>query len=245
MLSCRRPSATPALQHRLEVAELEEEVLRFALDGAGAGQHGDRVQQFRRAIGRAADFAAVAVLVGRAAARAGAAHEAIRQEHAFLLVEGLADGAGLDVPAGLQRSEDFLDDRAVLGGVGAVVVVELDVEACEVLELPGVDLADQVLGRDAILAGLEHDRGAMGVAGADVDAAMAPHALEAHPDVGLDVLDHVADVQRPVRVGQGAGDEDFAAFAHGLFPPDRGVNEAGARRKGPAVAAAGTRPPGR
>ena len=36
------------------------------------------------------------------------------------------------------------------------------------------------------------------------------HALKPHPDVGLDVLHDVADVERAVRVRQGGGDEDSA-----------------------------------
>jgi len=36
---------------------------------------------------------------------------------------------------------------------------------------------------------------------------VALHALEPHPDVGLDVLHDVADVERAVRVGKRGGDE--------------------------------------
>ena len=39
---------------------------------------------------------------------------------------------------------------------------------------------------------------------------VAAHALEAHPDVGLDVLHHVADVERRVRVRQRGRDEELA-----------------------------------
>jgi hypothetical protein len=39
---------------------------------------------------------------------------------------------------------------------------------------------------------------------------VAAHLLEAHPDVGLDVLDQVAEVDRAVGIGQGAGNEDLA-----------------------------------
>ncbi len=66
------------------------------------------------------------------------------------------------------------------------------------------------LGRDAVLARADHDRRAVAVLGADVEAVVAAHALEAHPDVGLHRLDDVAEVQRAVGVGQGAGDEDPA-----------------------------------
>jgi hypothetical protein len=36
------------------------------------------------------------------------------------------------------------------------------------------------------------------------------HALEAHPDIGLDVFHHVPDVERGIGVGQGGGDEELA-----------------------------------
>ena len=35
------------------------------------------------------------------------------------------------------------------------------------------------------------------------------HALESHPDVGLDVLHDVPDVERAVGVGERGGDEDL------------------------------------
>jgi hypothetical protein len=48
------------------------------------------------------------------------------------------------------------------------------------------------------------------VIGAHEQHVMTLHALEAHPDVGLDVLHDVADVKRPVGVGKGSGDEKLA-----------------------------------
>jgi hypothetical protein len=41
------------------------------------------------------------------------------------------------------------------------------------------------------------------------------HALEAHPDVGLDVLHDVADVERAIRVRQRGGHEK-ASSGHGI-----------------------------
>jgi hypothetical protein len=56
----------------------------------------------------------------------------------------------------------------------------------------------------------------VGIVGADVMALVAAQLLEADPDVGLDVLDQMADMDRAVGVGQGAGDEDAAGrVAHG------------------------------
>ena len=69
---------------------------------------------------------------------------------------------------------------------------------------------DQLARADAFLFGAQHDRRAVLVVGADVMHFVAAHALEAYPDVGLDVLDQVAEMDRAVGVGQGAGDEDAA-----------------------------------
>ncbi len=59
----------------------------------------------------------------------------------------------------------------------------------------------------------------MGIAGADVDALMALHALEARPDVILRVFDEMSEVQRRVRVRQRARDEDVSLRFHGLLIP--------------------------
>ena len=53
------------------------------------------------------------------------------------------------------------------------------------------------------------------VAAADVDAALADETLEAHPDVGLDVLQQVAEMDRAVGVRQRAGHQDVASAGHG------------------------------
>ncbi len=50
----------------------------------------------------------------------------------------------------------------------------------------------------------------MGIVGADEVHLVPLHALEAHPDVGLDVLHDVTDVERAVGVRQGGGEEDLA-----------------------------------
>ncbi len=71
-------------------------------------------------------------------------------------------------------------------------------------------LGDQLLLADALLPGADHDRRAVRVVGADVDAPLPAELLEADPDVGLEVLDQVADVDVAVGVGQGGGDEDAA-----------------------------------
>ena len=89
-------------------------------------------------------------------------------------------------------------------------VIEAQVEPGQVLRAPGGDAAHQLLRGDPLGLGLEHDGGAVGVVGADEVHLVPLHALEAHPDVGLDVLHDVADVERAVGVRQRGGEEDLA-----------------------------------
>jgi hypothetical protein len=85
-------------------------------------------------------------------------------------------------------------------GVRRVGVVEADEVALPVA-LVGVGHAgDELLGRDALGFRLEHDRRPVRVVGADERDLVPLQPLETHPDVGLHVLHHVADVQRPVGV---------------------------------------------
>ena len=165
-------------------------------------------------VGGAAGFAGVAVLVLRTAFRALALDVAVGQEHFLHRVEELLDGAHLDQPGGLQLGIDVVGEEARFFGVRRMVVVEGDVEAGEVARVFLVHPGDQGFGRDALLVGAQHDRGAVGVVGADIPAFVAAHLLEAHPDVGLDVLDEVAEVDGAVSVGQGTGDEDLARHGH-------------------------------
>jgi len=45
---------------------------------------------------------------------------------------------------------------------------------------------------------------------------VAAQFLKAHPNVGLDVFDHVAEMDAAVGIGQRGGNEDFAWFGHDL-----------------------------
>ena len=104
----------------------------------------------------------------------------------------------------------------VLGAVGAAVVVELDVEAGEIGEWALLHLGDQFVFADAFLPGADHDGRAVRVVGAEVNAPLPAQLLEADPNIGLQVLDQVADVDMAVGVRQGAGDQDSP---HGFLAP--------------------------
>ena len=66
--------------------------------------------------------------------------------------------------------------------MGAAVVVELDLERGEVGQVGLLHAGDQVLFANAFLAGADHDRLAVRVVGADIDAPLAAKLLETDPD---------------------------------------------------------------
>jgi hypothetical protein len=53
----------------------------------------------------------------------------------------------------------------------------------------------------------------MSVIGAHINTLIALHVLEANPDISLDMLKHMADVNRAICIGERAGDKDVA-FRH-------------------------------
>ena len=144
--------------------------------------------------------------------RAFAFDEAVGQEELFFRVKELRDGAAQDVAAVVQRAVDGGGQRAVFFAVGAVVLVVVDEKTTEVAQMLAVAFVDELLRRDTFFFRAQHDGRAVRVVGADVVAFMAAQTLEAYPDVGLDIFDHVAEVNRAVGIRQGAGDKNAAFF---------------------------------
>ncbi len=115
---------------------------------------------------------------------------------------------------------DGLGEVAILLRVGGVVVVEGHREGLKIGIVLIIGLGDERLRGDALLLGAQHNRRAVGIVGTDVGAMMAAHVLKAHPDIGLDVLHQMAQMDGAVGVGQGAGDQDLALRgAHGRRNP--------------------------
>ena len=184
----------PGPEHVLEGGQGKEEVGGLLLDGGGAGDCRDRVDQFVRAVGGPAGFAVVAVLVRCLAAGAGTLDEAVGQEQLLLGVESLGDGPGSDMPVRLQVAVDLLAPVTVFSGVGGIEIVEVDEEAGAVALVLAVDIPDLLLGRDPQFFSSQHDRGAVGVIGTDIQAIVTPRLLESHPDIGLYLLQQVPQV---------------------------------------------------
>ena len=117
----------------MQLLDVHEQVRGRADLGRGAGERAHRVDQVGRAVVCAALVAAVAVLVGRLAVGAGALDEAVGQERAgHGVVELRRPPSRSTRPAWRRAAQISSQSCAVLGAVGAAVVVELDVEAGEV-----------------------------------------------------------------------------------------------------------------
>ena len=201
----------PLFQHWLEVGQLEKVVLRFPFHRCGAGDDRHCVFQVGWRIGGAADFTTVAVLVNGTATRTGAANEAIRQEHFLDRVIGLLDRALADMALLAKAGINSLGKPAVFVRMGAVIIIEANVETGKVGLVFLVHARDQLLRRDPVGLGPQHDRGAMCIVGTYIIGKVAAHTLEPDPDVGLDVFHQVPQVDRAVGIGQGAGNQDFAS----------------------------------
>ena len=192
------------------IRQFEEVVLRVAQHGRDAGQRRIRIFQIGRAVNGAAFLAVVPVLVLGAAFRAFALDETVRQEHVLFGIEELRDDACGNQAGGLEVEVDRLRQLVVFHAVGGMPVVKADVKTIQIGLAARRNIGHKLLRCLARFFGSNHDRRAMAVVCADKVHCIAHHALVAHPDVGLDVLHDVTDVEVAVGVGQGGGDKELA-----------------------------------
>jgi len=102
----------------------------------------------------------------------------------------------------------------VLGAVGAVPIVKGDVEAIEIWLPSSGYVGHKCLWRDAGFLCRDHDGGAVRVVSTDKVDFLTLHALVPHPNISLDVLHDVANVEVAIGVGQ-CGRDEKAALCHG------------------------------
>ena len=108
----------------------------------------------------------------------------------------------------MQVGEKGLGGLGVDLAAGLAEVVEAHAEALEGLLDGGVVPVHQFLGGDAFLLGRQGDGHPVFVGPADVENLFAPHPQKPHVDVGGKIGPRqVPQMDFPVGVGQGAGDE--------------------------------------
>ena len=175
----------------------------------GAGQHRQRIDEIGWRIGCTAHFAGVAILILALAAWAGTADESVGQEHFFRFVIGLLDGLGVDMATFAQSLIYSAHKQFVFIGVRRMEIIESDVKCFQVFVLFGGDPFDKLLGRNPLLPRRDHDRRAVCVCGADINAIMAAHLLESRPNVRLHVFDHMSHMEGAIGIRKGAADENI------------------------------------
>ncbi len=208
----------PFFEKLVVLFDADEQVVGCADFRGGSGECTAWFDQVGGAEVGQALVAAVAVLFGCRALGAGASDKPVGEEGAFDGVEELSDLLFVNQVGIAECLPDLGTLRPVFIAVGTAVVVEFDIEAGEVTDMSRLHFVDQLGFAATFLSSTNHDRRAVCVVGTQVDAAVASEFLEADPDVGLDVLDQVADVDVPVGVGQRRSHQDPTPV-HDPYPP--------------------------
>ena len=94
-------------------------------------------------------------------------------------------------------------------------MIKFDPERSEVCLVGGGHVGNNLLLGAAFGPGPDRDRSAVSVVGADIDCPVADHFLKPDPDIGLQILNEMADVNMAIRVGKGGSDEKLS---HGVDP---------------------------
>lgn len=126
---------------------------------------------------------------------------AVEQEHSFFRVEKPFDDVVFDFTVGSQRAVSALEKPFVFRGTGVIIIVVADKKTGEVGEVSFAYFGNHVFGRDILLLRDEHHGCAMGVVGVAAAALVAAQFLRAYPNVDLDMLDHVVEVDAVVGTG--------------------------------------------
>ena len=200
----------PFFQERVQFFYVDEQMLGRARLGRGPGKRTYGIDQIGGIVMRAALVATVAVLVGRFALGTSSLDKAIGQKRARHQVVKLRHLALADQSGLADGGPDFLAHRPIFRAMGAAVVVEFDVESGKIADMGLAHGGDQFFLAYALLLGPDHYRRAVRVVRANINAAMAAELLKTNPNVGLQVLHQMSDVDMAVGIRQSAGDQDFS-----------------------------------
>ena len=105
---------------------------------------------------------------------------------------------------------------AIFDTVGAAIIVEFDVKVGKISLVFFARAGDELfLGATARTSAL-HDRRAMRIVRTNVNRPMSAQLLKPNPDVGLNVLDQMADVDRAVGIWQRGGYQNSSWHGCGM-----------------------------
>ena len=180
-------------------------MLALSVLGGVAGQRRHRILDLAGFEVAATALVALVAAGLLAAVRAGALDVAVGQRLVFFRVPGHLDRLLVYVPLVFEAADDIAGEFGVCLVVRVAVVVKGDVELRERLPVLLVPLEGELFGIDALLPGVDGNRGAVHVRAADIDRVLADVVQRAVQRVGGGVAPQVADVQVPVGVGKPCG----------------------------------------
>ena len=88
-------------------------------------------------------------------------------------------------------------------------MIERDVKTLKVSFVCRLHVGNQFCFRPPLLARSNHDRGTVSIVRTYKHTLFATKLLKSDPNVGLNVLDQMSDMDVPVGIGQGCGYEKF------------------------------------
>ena len=144
-------------------------------------------------------------------------NEAVWQKHVLLGVEELLNDLRFDQVRLFEIAINLARQFMVLRRIGAVPVVKTDMKTIQIRFATRGDVGHELLRRFASLFSGNHDRCAVGIIRTHKIDIVALHLVKTHPDIGLDVLHDVPDVEVAVGIGQGGGNEKLAGHGADYF----------------------------
>ena len=203
----------PILQIWLEFRQIEQNVLGAAnLEIGAAARRTVRVLQLVESIRRTALFARIAILLRGTAFRTCPLHETVGQKHLAVRTVQLLDRARNERAALLQFAENVGAKSKIFRRIGRIEVVESNLKSGKIVVMELPHFLDQILRRAVFLPRPDHDRRAVRIIRANVNAFVSPHFLEPDPIIRLKIFQKMAQMDIAVGIRQGRRNNDSAFF---------------------------------
>ncbi len=134
----------------------------------------------------------------------------IRQKQVFDRIIQLFDCTHSNQPRFFQFPVNILGIVTCLVGVRTVVLIESNMKTGKIAQMFRVNTGNQRFRRNPFLFRTQHDGCAMGIIRTNIMDGMPLHFLETHPDIGLDILDQMSEMDAAIGIRQCGSYQDIA-----------------------------------
>jgi len=100
---------------------------------------------------------------------------------------------------------------AVFFGMCGIVIIEVYEKTVEVADMLAVHPPDEFFRLEPLVSGANHDRRAVCIVGAEIQAYIAAQLLKTDPDVGLEIFHQMTDMDRAIGVRQCRSNNNFTS----------------------------------